>query len=152
MPYPTAIDAFTTKVDGVTDVLAADTNNLQAAIVSIETKLGITGSTVPGTVDFLLTTQTWQNMLASRAWNTTYTNSTGRPIKVLASGTSGANLTGYGDCYVVINGVNVYRKVTSHVTDIQSDTPGMFEVPSGATFRVNMTGTYASPTIWYELR
>lgn len=42
--YPTSIDSYTTKIDGVSDVLAADTNNLQDAIVAIETRVGTTAS------------------------------------------------------------------------------------------------------------
>ncbi len=40
MAYPATLDSFSTKVDGVTDVLAADINNLQTAVVAIETALG----------------------------------------------------------------------------------------------------------------
>jgi hypothetical protein len=43
--YPTGIDTFTTKVNNVDDVMAADINNLQDSIVSIQTALG-TGSTI----------------------------------------------------------------------------------------------------------
>lgn len=38
--YPTALDTFTNKVDGVSDVLAADINNLQDAMVAVQTRLG----------------------------------------------------------------------------------------------------------------
>jgi len=44
--YPTSIDTFTTKTDGVSDVLAEDVNKLQGAVVAIETKLG-SGTTIP---------------------------------------------------------------------------------------------------------
>jgi hypothetical protein len=44
MPYPSNIDAFSTKVDGVTDVLAADINNLQVTVSGLQTKVGITNS------------------------------------------------------------------------------------------------------------
>jgi len=40
MAYPAALDSFTTKTDGVTEVLAAHVNDLQAAVVNIETELG----------------------------------------------------------------------------------------------------------------
>jgi hypothetical protein len=40
MAYPASIDSFTTNTDGVDDVVAADVNELQAAIVNIETELG----------------------------------------------------------------------------------------------------------------
>jgi hypothetical protein len=39
--YPTSLDSYTAKTDGVDDVLAAHVNNLQDAIVAIETKIGI---------------------------------------------------------------------------------------------------------------
>jgi hypothetical protein len=38
--FPTSIDSYTLNADGVDDVLAADVNELQSAIVAIETKLG----------------------------------------------------------------------------------------------------------------
>jgi hypothetical protein len=38
--YPGAIDSFSTKTDEVTDVMAADVNDLQDAVEAIETELG----------------------------------------------------------------------------------------------------------------
>lgn len=40
MAYPGSLDSFTTKTDDVTEVLAAHVNDLQTAIVAIETELG----------------------------------------------------------------------------------------------------------------
>lgn len=40
MAYPGSLDSFTTKVDGVDDVMAAHMNDVQAAVVAIETELG----------------------------------------------------------------------------------------------------------------
>jgi len=42
--YPGALDSYTNKVDGVTDVLAADTNNLQDAMVAVQTRIGVTSN------------------------------------------------------------------------------------------------------------
>lgn len=39
--YPTSLDAYSTKADGVDDVLAQHVNNLQDAIVAIETQLAL---------------------------------------------------------------------------------------------------------------
>lgn len=39
--FPDAIDSYSTKVDGVTDVMAADVNDLQDAVVAIETAIGV---------------------------------------------------------------------------------------------------------------
>lgn len=40
MAYPASLDSFTTKTDDVTEVLAAHVNDMQTAIVAIETELG----------------------------------------------------------------------------------------------------------------
>lgn len=42
--YPGGLDSYTNKVDGVTDVLAADTNNLQDAMVAVQTRVGTTAN------------------------------------------------------------------------------------------------------------
>ena len=42
--FPGAIDSYTTKTDGVTDVLAADTNNLQDAMVAVQNRIGATAT------------------------------------------------------------------------------------------------------------
>lgn len=42
--YPTSIDSYTTKVDGTSDILAADTNNLQDAVVAIQNAIGTTSA------------------------------------------------------------------------------------------------------------
>lgn len=39
--FPTSIDSYSTKVDAVDDVLASHVNNLQDAIVALETKLAV---------------------------------------------------------------------------------------------------------------
>jgi len=39
--YPSGIDSFTTKIDNVDDVLAADVNSLQNSIVAIENTIGV---------------------------------------------------------------------------------------------------------------
>jgi hypothetical protein len=42
--FPGTVDAYTTKIDGVSDVLAADINNLQDAVIAIQTRVGTTAS------------------------------------------------------------------------------------------------------------
>lgn len=42
--YPGSLDSFTNKVDGTSDVLAADINNLQDAVAAIQTRLGLSSS------------------------------------------------------------------------------------------------------------
>jgi hypothetical protein len=49
--YPGSLDSYTTKTDNVDNVMAVDVNELQSAIVAIETKLGIgTPLSVPVTI------------------------------------------------------------------------------------------------------
>ena len=52
--YPTALDSYTTKVDNVDSVLAAHVNDLQSAVVALETKEGVTSSAVTSTTDYKL--------------------------------------------------------------------------------------------------
>jgi len=42
--YPTSLDSYTVNTDGIDDVMAVDVNELQSAIVAIETLLGIGGN------------------------------------------------------------------------------------------------------------
>lgn len=42
--FPGAVDTYTLKVDSVSDVLAADINNLQDAVVAIQNRVGITAT------------------------------------------------------------------------------------------------------------
>ncbi|MDT9642559.1 phage tail protein [Pseudomonas sp. JV245A] len=77
--------------------------------------------------------QTWQHVTASRVSGTVYTNTTGRPIFVQVSFTTGG-------VYVVVDGVNL--TVSAY--------HAAFIVPAGSTYKV----TYGSPTnlTWVELR
>jgi len=55
MAFPTTLDSFATKVDSVDDVQAADINNLQTAVVSLEAKVGADNSAVTTSIDYKLT-------------------------------------------------------------------------------------------------
>lgn len=52
--FPGSLDSFSTKVDGSSDVLAADTNNLQDAVTALQTKVGVNGSSNTSSVDYKL--------------------------------------------------------------------------------------------------
>lgn len=80
--------------------------------------------------------QTWQNVLASRALSTTYTNATGKPIMVYVMTTgAGSTISVSG---VVACGSSNYNNIP--LTTI---------VPNGATYRVSGGGGLAA---WAELR
>lgn len=86
--------------------------------------------------------QAWNLLTGSRVVNTTYTNSTGRPIEVAFGLTTGTN----DNSSVLINGVQMMRfGVVAGL--IQG---GSFVVPAGATYRVDTS--IATVSLWSELR
>lgn len=93
-------------------------------------------------------TQSWQNVVASRALSTTYTNSTGRPIFVVVSllqATSSATTI-----QVTLNGSIVLFGNTA--TTLNHATAISFLVPAGDTYNVTYAGAAATLDKWAELR
>lgn len=88
--------------------------------------------------------QTWQNLTASRDSGVTYTNNTGRPIKVKVSSnyTSSSNTL-----FLYVNEVEVQQ--------IRQDADGSvnawadLDVPAGNTYRINSSNGFSN---WSELR
>jgi hypothetical protein len=89
--------------------------------------------------------QTWQNMAASRAVATTYTNSTGRPIFVSV----GLNTSATGTLYATVSSLTM---AGTSVPSAGYATNISFIVPTGGTYSVTINS--GSPTIstWLELR
>jgi hypothetical protein len=114
--------------------------------VTINGTSGVTfnnGSTqaISGGMGTSATAQTWQNVTGSRAFGTTYTNSTGYPIEVfILSGGAGGTAT----LQVNINGVN-YMQAYASPYAVATLT---FIVPNGATY--SATGGVGGQ--WTELR
>ncbi len=97
--------------------------------------------------------QTWQDVKASRAFATTYTNSTGKPITVTISLQSNgthfdANLT------VLINGTAIsVNGPDSGATALGSVySSATFIVPAGATYSATRGSYGATLNKWMELR
>ncbi len=86
--------------------------------------------------------QTWQRFTSERLANTTYTNSTGKPLEVMIVVGSGNSTSGN---LLQINGVNV----AEFYTHTNMTAPFCFTVPAGQTYRINITSTINS---WSELR
>jgi hypothetical protein len=91
--------------------------------------------------------QTWQDLTCCRAFGTTYTNTTGKPISVMVT----TNMGQYHNVYAVVGGVvaaYTHMGTTPGYTAMPSIT---FIVPPSASYYV--TSSY-SPTItyWSELR
>ncbi len=95
--------------------------------------------------------QTWQNVAASRALSTTYTNSTGRPILVSAAVTWGnASVT----LTLTIDGI-VVQKFAGNPDSTDGITFSVSAViPNGSTYSVTQTSNAGGGTIeyWAELR
>ena len=92
--------------------------------------------------------QTWQDLKTSRAFKTTYTNTTGRPIAVAVTGhsPSGATIA----LWAVVNGTQIYPGSPGH----DGGTSFLFFiVPPGATYSVIFSGASSlSLGNWSELR
>ncbi len=96
--------------------------------------------------------QTWQNVTASRASGTTYTNTSGRPIEIIvrASGTSTVNA---GSLNVIVSGLTLGVCTLSESNGTQWN--GLTQtisviVPNGATY--SCTVTNGTINQWAELR
>jgi hypothetical protein len=145
MAFPTSLDTFATKVDGVTDVLATDVNSLQNAVVALQAKVGVSGSAVTTSDDYKIANagigvgQVWTSYVQStvgtgRLTATNYTNSGVKPIQVLVScSTSGGTATVGGVVVAYASGGSVQ--------------PMSFIVPPGAVYRVD-----SAIWTWVELR
>lgn len=87
--------------------------------------------------------QAYGDYIGSRSINTTYTNSTGKPIWVAVAWTA----TGNGDYSATVNGNLAYFTRQDLYPRANVD----FVVPIGATYSVSSTAGQ-SPAYWYELR
>jgi hypothetical protein len=91
--------------------------------------------------------QTWQDVTASRALGTTYTNSTGRSISVLVT-VRGTTSNGVYQSAITINGV-VFGQLGGWGLNVYAS--GSYIIPAGATY---LFGTSALMVLnqWAELR
>lgn len=102
--------------------------------------------------------QTWQNLTSTRAVNTNYTNSTGKPIMVVVSlsSTNGGGTGGATTATALVGGVNVAYGLNSDSSGFyQTPISLSFIVPTGAVYRINTTadaGTSVGVSLWSELR
>lgn len=90
--------------------------------------------------------QSWQNVTGSRALGTTYTNSTGKPIQVVITG-SGISV----GCIFTFSVGGTVIGTTGGTGTVNEYATASFIVPSGATY----TATNSSGTTllsWFELR
>jgi hypothetical protein len=102
---------------------------------------------VSGPGDSIGVGQTWQNVTSSRALNTTYTNTTGKPIFVSAmfSQNSGSS----GTTTLTVAGVIISRDFTESASDEDVSVSGI--VPPNQTYIVTTTNSITL-SLWSELR
>lgn len=121
---------------GTLTVSAPNTNSNRAlALPDASGELALQQRVLAGTG------QTLQNLSGSRATNTNYTNSTGRPIHV----TTTINAATTAGVSWLMDGVEFAT------TNVLSNLPAAlsFIVPPGSVYRVNSTSTVLR---WFELR
>ena len=91
--------------------------------------------------------QTWQDVTASRASGTTYTNSTGKPIQVNVAGecTSGSAIL-----YLTVGGVVISGGQVQSLANLTAQVGAI--IPPGATYVLSVNFGTVTPTYWAELR
>lgn len=150
-------------ITGITDLAVADggtgRSTLAANAVLVGDGTSGVNSVAPGTSGNLLTSngtawtsaapvvigvgQTWQDVTASRASGTPYTNSTSTPIQISIV----LNSTGTNQGTLVINGVTA---VSGIVGATGATHQYSFIIPVGNTYELTLTG--GSVNRWLELR
>jgi len=97
--------------------------------------------------------QTWQDVKLSRAFNTTYTNSTGKPIMVSvtvgSSSAAGFNMRFY------VDGIVMAASGNSQTASTYSTGSTQVIVPNGSTYYVPsaaLSNGSGSILYWFELR
>jgi len=131
--------------------LALYVNNSSVATLDSSGNLGTNGNvTSSGAVtgnNLFGQSQTWTNVTSSRAFGTTYTNSTTRPIMVSVWGSSTSVAEGYVSCS--INGTQVARNGCD-TTNYNNIDPGLtIIVPPSATYNISSNCSLSG---WFELR
>ena len=89
--------------------------------------------------------QTWQLLTGSRAYGTTYYNTTGKPILINITSTSGSS----GGTTITVNGVQAGRAFDNNGA-IQTFCSAV--VPPNASYSAGLLGTGSSLNAWSELR
>ena len=129
-------------------VLSGTTNDITVNGVSVATDAEVSSAVAPkaNTADLkeIGVGQTWQDVTASRALGTTYTNSTGKPIMVSARGIYATNS---GAVTIYVNGLDIGQSNVGGGSGSRLTIAGI--VPDNSKYLV--TGVSALEK-WTELR
>lgn len=144
-----AIDELAGDISGLGTAASKNVGTAIGNVVELINKGGnaalpaVDGSNLTGLSLGLGYGQTWQNVTGSRAADTNYTNSTGKPILIAVSCYQGSGTAGQW----LVGGVKIIDKGNGGVQ--ATDT---FIVPDGATYRYTKgSGTFVIG-YWAELR
>jgi hypothetical protein len=162
---PAAIGSATPNTGAFTTLSSTtlSTTSITGLTTPLSRAQGGTGLSAAGTAGNVLTSdgtnfvssasqsiglqQTWQNLTSSRAYGTTYTNSTGRPIFIVV-GTSASSLN--GSIGITIDGVLVNG---GNSAPNGGGVSVSCLIPPGSTYSVTVTGgSVAALANWQELR
>lgn len=121
---------------------------------ALGTPSALVGTNITGTSNGLNAgigvNQTWTDVSASRAYGTTYTNSTGKPILVCVQGAITSS-GGYISVALTVNGLAVSGNGGNSITPSSNFTAQAI-VPNGSTYS-GSAGSNGSVTLnWFELR
>ena len=172
----TAVAITGGTITGITDLTVADGGTGASSITANSVILGNGTSTLsgnlvaPSTSGNVLTSngttwtsatpagslgvgQTWQNVTGSRAFGSTYTNSTGNAIAVSVSGTASGGGNGSFVLILYVNGAEIGYS-TVYAANAGYRVHSFFIVPNGATYAVSGSGGILSTALynWSELR
>ena len=89
--------------------------------------------------------QTWQSVVGSRVYGTTYTNTTGKTIAVSGYGTNVSS----GALSVTVAGVQIFAVEAASGAPIVGYS---FIVPPGGTYSITVTAGTVTNSVWAELR
>lgn len=121
-----------------------EVTNLKAATATLAT----TATTATTCADEIGIGQTWQYLTASRAIDTTYTNSTSKPIEVMVT----CELPPGGLENTLIGGTVMSTMYNNTALAIVIRMPVSFIVPPGQTYRISNIAGGVNITAWSELR
>ena len=113
----------------------------------IDSRAQVSAAVRPNQLRELAVGQRWTDMLLSRAMNTVYTNSTGKPIALSVS----VQATGVGASILIsIDGVAISRGTYNYNGNASTSNSAI--IPADATYSVALSAGTGSISVWYELR
>ncbi|WP_421286566.1 phage tail protein [Aeromonas veronii] len=119
----------------------------RATQAEIDSRANVAAAVAPHQLRELGVNQRWTDMLSSRALNTIYTNTTGRPIAISVGANASSNGCSLG---LSVDGVDISRG--THNYNGNAATSNITIVPAGSTYRAWVSGGSGTLNAWFEMR